>query len=176
MRFTYSTTDPSQDAFDSLPHLPLRLRADSRALDVVGLVDSGATVHVLPYEVGLQLGMVWDDRRANIRLAGTLCCWTEILMPFVCPPLPPWWGKVGMGGRHVGPSTWRGVSPPPLPLGATASAQGPKALPPSRGRVKKLLSRYLGNQLAIPVFMIAEIADFTPVRLAFAWVQSLNAH
>ena len=57
MRFTYSTTDPSQDAFDSLPRLPLRLRADSRAIDVMGLVDSGATVNVLPYEVGLQLGM-----------------------------------------------------------------------------------------------------------------------
>jgi hypothetical protein len=104
MRFPYSTTDPSQDAFDSLPRLPLRLRADSRALDVMGLVDSGATVNVLPYEVGLQLGLVWDDRRANIRLAGTL-----------------------------------------------------------------------GQQPAMPVFMIAEIADFAPVRLAFAWVQSPNA-
>ena len=48
MRFPYSSTDPSQDAFDSLPRLPLRLRADSRAIDVMGLVDSGATVHVLP--------------------------------------------------------------------------------------------------------------------------------
>jgi len=38
----------------------------------MGLVDSGATVHVLPYEVGLQLGVRWDDGRANIRLAGTL--------------------------------------------------------------------------------------------------------
>ena len=104
MRFPYSTTDPSQDAFDSLPRLSLRLRADSRALDVMGLVDSGATVNVLPYEVGLQLGMVWDDRRANIRLAGTL-----------------------------------------------------------------------GQQQAMPVFMIAEIANFAPVRLAFAWVQSPNA-
>jgi hypothetical protein len=36
----------------------------------MGLVDNDATVHVLPYEVGLQLGVVWDDRRANIRLAG----------------------------------------------------------------------------------------------------------
>ena len=104
MRFPYSTTDPSQDAFDSLPRLPLRLRTDSRAIDVMGLVDSGATVHVLHYEVGLQLGAVWDDRRANIRLAGTL-----------------------------------------------------------------------GQQQAMPVFMIAEIADFAPVRLAFAWVQSPNA-
>jgi hypothetical protein len=104
MRFSYSTTDPSQDAFDSLPRLPLRLRADGRAIEVMGLVDSGATVNVLPYEAGLQLGMVWDDRRANIRLAGTL-----------------------------------------------------------------------GQQPAMPVFMIADIADFAPVRLAFAWVQSPNA-
>ena len=104
MRFPYSTTDPSQDAFDSLPRLPLRLRADSRALDVMGLVDSGETVHVLPYEVGLQLGGVWDNRRTNMRLAGTL-----------------------------------------------------------------------GQQQAMPVFMITEIADFAPVRLAFAWVQSPHA-
>ena len=39
---------------------------------MVGLVDSGATVNVLPYEVGAQLGAVWDDRKANIRLAGAL--------------------------------------------------------------------------------------------------------
>jgi len=70
----------------------------------MGLVDSGAMVNVLPYDVGLQLGVVWDDRRANIRLTGTL-----------------------------------------------------------------------GQQQAMPVFMIAEIADFAPVRLAFAWVQSPNA-
>jgi hypothetical protein len=104
MRFPYSTTDPAQDAFDSLPRLPLRLHADSRALNVMGLVDSGTTVNVLPYEVGLQLGMVWDDRRANIRLAGAL-----------------------------------------------------------------------GQQPVMPVFMSAEIADFAPVRRAFAWVQSPNA-
>jgi hypothetical protein len=27
---------------------------------------------VLPYEAGLQLGAIWDDRKANIRLAGAL--------------------------------------------------------------------------------------------------------
>jgi hypothetical protein len=40
--------------------------------EVIGLVDSGATVNVLPYELGIRLGEVWDDRKANIRLAGTL--------------------------------------------------------------------------------------------------------
>jgi hypothetical protein len=58
MRFPYSTTDPAQDAFDSLPRLPLRLRTDSQTIDVMGLVDSGATVNVLPHDVGLQLGLV----------------------------------------------------------------------------------------------------------------------
>ena len=56
MRFQYSTSDPAQDEFDSLPRMPLTIRNNEQVLDVVGLVDSGATVSVLPYEVGLQLG------------------------------------------------------------------------------------------------------------------------
>ncbi len=38
----------------------------------MGLVDSGATVNVLPYELGLELGEVWDERKAIIQLAGNL--------------------------------------------------------------------------------------------------------
>ena len=58
VRFKYSTTDPSQDEFDSLPRLPLVLQLGSQSVEVVGLVDSGSTVNVLPYEVGLRLGQV----------------------------------------------------------------------------------------------------------------------
>jgi hypothetical protein len=72
MRWKYSTTDPSQDEFDSLPRLPLVLRSEGVAAEAVGLVDSGASVNVLPYELGVQLGAVWDDRKATIRLAGSL--------------------------------------------------------------------------------------------------------
>jgi hypothetical protein len=72
MRFRYSTTDPAQNEFDSLPRIPLVLRSGARAVESVGLVDSGATVSVLPYEIGLRLGMEWDDRKAVIRLAGSL--------------------------------------------------------------------------------------------------------
>ena len=72
MRLKYSTTDPSQDEFDSLPRVPLILRSERQAVEAVGLVDSGATVNVLPYDVGVQLGEVWEDRRANVRLAGSL--------------------------------------------------------------------------------------------------------
>ena len=72
MRFRYSTTDSSQNEFDSLPRIPLVLNYQNRSVEVVGLVDSGATVNVLPYEVGLNLGATWDDQKAVIQLAGNL--------------------------------------------------------------------------------------------------------
>jgi hypothetical protein len=72
MRFQYSTTSPSQNEFDSLPRLPLLLRRENQEIEAVGLVDSGATVNVLPNEFGLELGGIWDDRKAIIQLAGNL--------------------------------------------------------------------------------------------------------
>jgi len=101
MRFKYSTTDPSQDEFDSLPRLPLVLRLKNQSIEVVGLVDSAATVNVLPYEVGVRLGAIWDDRKATIRLAGTV-----------------------------------------------------------------------GSLRAMPLFVTAQVGEFAPVRLAFAWAES----
>lgn len=80
MRFKYSTTSPTQNEFDSLPRLSLSLQREAQRVEVVGLVDSGATVNVLPYELGLQLGGVWDDRRAIIQLAGNLS--NQPAMPF----------------------------------------------------------------------------------------------
>jgi len=45
-----------------------------------GLVDSGATVSVLPYDLGIKLGGIWDDRRAIIQLTGNLS--NQPAMPF----------------------------------------------------------------------------------------------
>ncbi|HEX9002959.1 MAG TPA: hypothetical protein VGB07_23830 [Blastocatellia bacterium] len=104
MRFSYSTTDPSQREIDSLPRVPLVLRYGNQRLEVMGLVDSGATVNVLPYEAGLQLGAVWEDTKAVLRLGGNL-----------------------------------------------------------------------GRQPAMPLFVTAELADFAPVRLAFAWTNIRHA-
>lgn len=84
MRFQYSTTSPTQNEFDSLPRLPLLLRREDRRIEAVGLVDSGATVNVLPYELGLQLGGIWDDRRAVIQLTGNLS--NQPAMPFAANP------------------------------------------------------------------------------------------
>ncbi len=72
MKFKYTVTDPSQNEFDSLPRLNLTLSCNERHVEVSGLVDSGATINVLPYEIGIQLGEIWDDRKAYIQLAGNL--------------------------------------------------------------------------------------------------------
>lgn len=72
MRVRYSTSDLSQDEFDSLPRIPISLRYNTQQIEVVGLVDSGSTVSVLPYNIGLDLGARWDNRKANLRLAGNL--------------------------------------------------------------------------------------------------------
>lgn len=47
-------------------------RTSDRSIEAIGLVDSGATVNVLPYELGIQLGAEWDDRKAIIQLSGNL--------------------------------------------------------------------------------------------------------
>ena len=104
MRFKYSTSGPHQGGPDSLPRLPIALRHHSDEIEVVGLVDSGATVNVLPYNIGLKLGQIWDERKANIRLTGSL-----------------------------------------------------------------------GKQPGIPLIVMARVADYAPVRLAFVWLKDANA-
>jgi hypothetical protein len=68
MRFNYSTNSSIQNEFDSLPRIPLILQKDDQSIETNGLVDSGATVNVLPYELGVQLGGVWDNRYPVINL------------------------------------------------------------------------------------------------------------
>ena len=72
MRVRYTTLDSSQDDLESLPWLPLILTQGHQRVEAVGLVDSGATISVLPYEIGVQLGAAWDERHAVIRLTGNL--------------------------------------------------------------------------------------------------------
>jgi hypothetical protein len=79
MEFRYSTIDPAQSEFDSLPRIPLVLHHRDRAIETVGLVDSGSTVNVLPYNVGIELGAIWDGRKASLRLGGSLA--DETAMP-----------------------------------------------------------------------------------------------
>lgn len=55
-----------------MPYLPLILTLGDRSLEVRALLDTGASVNVLPYEIGLQLGAIWENQTVSIPLSGNL--------------------------------------------------------------------------------------------------------
>ncbi|ELR99007.1 aspartyl protease family protein [Gloeocapsa sp. PCC 73106] len=57
---------------DRMPYLPLMLSLDGQRLNTEGLLDTGASVNVLPYELGLQLGLIWENETISVLLAGNL--------------------------------------------------------------------------------------------------------
>jgi hypothetical protein len=71
-RFSYKIIDSSLSMVDRMPYLPLILSLDGRSLSTEGLLDTGASVNVLPYELGLQLGLIWEDETLSVLLAGNL--------------------------------------------------------------------------------------------------------
>lgn len=71
--FPYSSVSASRgDAF-VMPLLPVQLRfRDGDSVHAQGLLDSGATVNVLPFGIGLRLGAVWEAQTTRVTLAGNL--------------------------------------------------------------------------------------------------------
>jgi hypothetical protein len=55
-----------------MPLLPLELAANGLTASVLALLESGATVNVLPYALGEQLGFVWEQQKTPLRLGGNL--------------------------------------------------------------------------------------------------------
>ena len=55
-----------------MPDLPITLRRKTHSVSAVGLVDSGASISVLPYSLGVELGFDWTKSGTTIQLAGTL--------------------------------------------------------------------------------------------------------
>jgi Aspartyl protease len=71
-RFPYKIIDSSLGMVDRMPYLPLTLSYNGHSLNVEGLLDTGASVNVLPYEIGTQLGFIWEDETLSVMLAGNL--------------------------------------------------------------------------------------------------------
>jgi hypothetical protein len=57
---------------DALPQLPLSLTYRGSSIAVSGLLDTGASVNVLPYSTGIQLGAIWEEQTISVTLAGNL--------------------------------------------------------------------------------------------------------
>jgi Aspartyl protease len=70
--FPFVDADLSQPGASLMPLLPLTLSRGIQEIEVSGLLDTGASVNVLPYSLGLQLGLVWEEQRTSISLSGNL--------------------------------------------------------------------------------------------------------
>ena len=70
--FPYVERDPAFAEFSRMPYVPLQLSANVNILMFSALLDTGATVNVLPYLIGLQLGFVWEKQTTSLRLSGNL--------------------------------------------------------------------------------------------------------
>jgi hypothetical protein len=71
-KFPYKIIDSNLGMVDRMPYLPLKLRLAGQSLNTEGLLDTGASVNVLPYELGLQLGLIWENEMLSVLLTGNL--------------------------------------------------------------------------------------------------------
>ncbi|MDY6803446.1 MAG: hypothetical protein SXA11_06515 [Cyanobacteriota bacterium] len=71
-RYQFTERIDSLGRSSVMPYLPLILTNKSRSVEVMALLDTGASVNVLPYEIGLQLGSVWEEQTVPMQLSGNL--------------------------------------------------------------------------------------------------------
>jgi hypothetical protein len=57
---------------EALPTIPITLSYANFSVSANALLDSGSTVNLLPYDIGLRLGMIWEEQTVSLPLAGNL--------------------------------------------------------------------------------------------------------
>ncbi len=70
-RFPFLVRSTNAGAPFTAPVIPIQLSL-AKTISVSGLLDTGATVNVLPHSVGLSLGADWNAQTVPIQLAGNL--------------------------------------------------------------------------------------------------------
>ncbi len=70
IRFNYTSRFGGGDSL--MPRLNFELYLRQHTIEITGIVDSGSTVNVLPYQMGLALGAVWQEQKPIAPLAGNL--------------------------------------------------------------------------------------------------------
>ncbi len=67
-QFSYTQSAAFSKLDSGLPFLQISLIRGEQTILVPALVDSGASISVLPYDVGLQLGLEWENQTYPIDL------------------------------------------------------------------------------------------------------------
>lgn len=71
-RFPYLKKINNLGQENYVPLVPITLNYGNVSIKSMGLLDTGATINVLPYNLGLELGAIWENQTVSIPLAGNL--------------------------------------------------------------------------------------------------------
>ena len=71
-RFLFTEQTNSFGQSSIMPYLPLKLNNGHHSTEVMALLDTGASINVLPYKIGLQLGASWEAQTVPIQLSRNL--------------------------------------------------------------------------------------------------------
>lgn len=72
LRFSYNSVEAGQTLASELAYLPITVSTVNGSIEGQALLDSGSTVNVLPYPIGLALGFSWEQQTIPIALTGSL--------------------------------------------------------------------------------------------------------
>ncbi|NJK62470.1 MAG: hypothetical protein HC921_07085 [Synechococcaceae cyanobacterium SM2_3_1] len=71
-RYPFVSSDPALGEAGFRPYLPLTLLNQQVSVRASAILDTGASVNVLPYLVGVELGYDWERQTAALSLTGNL--------------------------------------------------------------------------------------------------------
>ncbi|NES17831.1 MAG: hypothetical protein F6K41_02640 [Symploca sp. SIO3E6] len=71
-RYPFVSSDAALGEAGFRPYLPLNLIYQQGSVTESGLLDTGASVNVLPYLVGVELGYEWERQTTTLSLTGNL--------------------------------------------------------------------------------------------------------
>jgi hypothetical protein len=72
LSFPFVSNDSSLGEIGFRPILPITLMRREATVNALALLDTGASVNVLPYGIGLNLGLAWERQTTILSLTGNL--------------------------------------------------------------------------------------------------------
>lgn len=72
VRFPYIAVQDARGAASLRPLVPMTISHHGFSVEAMGLLDTGSDVNVLPYKLGIDLGISWDDQKIGVTLGGNI--------------------------------------------------------------------------------------------------------
>ena len=74
-QYPYIRADDKFGGASLRPQLPITLTYQGHSIIALGLLDTGSMVNVLPYQLGVDLGAVWEQQSTPLQLTGNLAAY-----------------------------------------------------------------------------------------------------